>query len=203
VTWRLRPACHGQLRGFALSDSSRVAVAQATRERVRQAARDLGYVPHGIARALREGSSRYVVLGLGWSLDGNYVRTFIRGLDSELAAHGHVLFVRRGEAAPDSVHRVGDAVAPRVMLALAEKYLEPGREFDDGGWDGGLVGNTLVQLRYLVSCGHERIVLALPDGDQPLRPVRLRFAAEAGEMLGIPAPVPHAVPAGVLLQCCG
>ncbi len=45
-----------------------------------------------------------------------------------------------------------------------------------------------------MSRGHERIALALPDGHQPLGPVRLRFAAEAGEILGHSRPVPLAVP---------
>ena len=47
---------------FVLRDSPNQSISAATRERVRQAARDLGYVPHAIARALREGSSRIVVL---------------------------------------------------------------------------------------------------------------------------------------------
>lgn len=180
--------------GFVLSDSPRSAISQATRERVRQAARDLGYVPHGIARALREGSSRIVVLSVDRGLDGNYARSYIRGLDSELGAHGHVLLVRHGHAARDTTQQVLDAIAPRAVLRFAENYLEPGHEFDDGGWHGGLAGNSLVQLRYLASRGHTRIALAVPGEDQPLGPVRLRFAAEAAEMLAIPAPLPLMLP---------
>ena len=41
---------------FVLRDSPGQSISAPTRERVRQAARDLGYVPHGIARALREGT---------------------------------------------------------------------------------------------------------------------------------------------------
>jgi DNA-binding LacI/PurR family transcriptional regulator len=44
---------------------------------VRQAARDLGYVPHGIARALREGSSRIVVLMIDVNLDVHFARSYI------------------------------------------------------------------------------------------------------------------------------
>jgi len=178
--------------GFVLSDSPRMSISDATRERVRQAARDLGYVPHGIARALREGSSRIVVLSVDWSMDGNYARSYIRGMDAELAAHEHVLLVRHGHGAPEP--RVLDAITPRAVLRLAENYLEPGHEFDDGGWDGGLAGNSLVQLRHLVSRGHSRVAVALPEGDQPLGPVRLRFAAEAAEILAIAAPLPLVVP---------
>ena len=79
---------------FVLRDSPNQSISATTRERVRQAARDLGYVPHAIARALREGSSRIVVLSLDVALDGNYARSYVRGLDAELAAHGHALLVR-------------------------------------------------------------------------------------------------------------
>jgi DNA-binding LacI/PurR family transcriptional regulator len=181
--------------GFALSDSPRVSVSEATRERVRQAALELGYAPHGIARALREGSSRIVVLLVESGMEGNYARTYIRGLDSELAARGHVLLVRHGMAAGSSTQHVLDAVAPRAVLRFGENYLKPGHELDDGGWNGGLAGNTLVQLRYLVSRGHSCIALALPEGDPPLGPVRGRFAAEAAEMLEIPVPRYLSVPA--------
>ena len=79
---------------FVLRNSPDQSISPATRERVRQAAPDLGYVPHGIARALLEGSSRIVVLTLDAALEGHYARSYIHGLDSELAEHDHVLLVR-------------------------------------------------------------------------------------------------------------
>ena len=180
--------------GFVLSDSPHASISAATRERVRQAARALDYVPHGIARALREGSSRIVVLSVGGGMDGTYARTYISGLDAELAAHGHVLLVTHTPAEAGPARQVLNAVSPRAMLSFGQKYLEPGHEFDDGGWDGGLAGNVLVQLRYLVSRGHYGIAVALPEDGQPLAPVRLRFAAAAAELLGIAAPAPLRVP---------
>jgi DNA-binding LacI/PurR family transcriptional regulator len=178
--------------GFVLSNSPHAAISEATRERVLRAAHDLGYVPHGIARALREGSSRIVVLSIDRGLDGNYARSYIDGLDTELAAHGHTLLVQHGTH--DSAQQVLDAIAPRAVLQFAGNYLEPGHELDDGGWNGGLAGNSLVQLRYLVSRGHTSIALALPEDDQPLGPVRLRFATEAAQTLSIAAPPPLMVP---------
>jgi DNA-binding LacI/PurR family transcriptional regulator len=79
---------------FVLRDSPGQTISAATRERVRQTARDLGYVPHPIARALREGTSRIVVLIIDAALDGNYARSYVAGLDAELAARDHVLVVR-------------------------------------------------------------------------------------------------------------
>jgi len=43
---------------FVLNEVPSQTISAPTRERVQTAARELGYVPHGIARALMEGSSR-------------------------------------------------------------------------------------------------------------------------------------------------
>jgi DNA-binding LacI/PurR family transcriptional regulator len=200
------------LAGFVLGDDHGKSIPEATRERVRAAARDLGYAPHGIARALREGSSRVVVLSIDPYLEGNYSRTFARGLDEELAAHGHILVVRHEHAAssapagsaPAADHappartapgrQVLDALSPRAVIRLPGNYLAAGHELDDGGWEGGFAANVLVQVRYLADRGHAEIAVALPDGDPPLGPVRERFAREAAARAGLPEPPALVVP---------
>ena len=180
--------------GFVLSDAPGIALSEATRQRVREAARDLGYVPHSIARALREGSSRIIVLSIDSGYEGNYTRSFTKGLDEELAAHDYVLLVRqRHSTGAGSGERLIEAIAPRAELRMPS-YLEPGHEYDDGGWSGGLAGNVGVQLRYLADRGHQRVAVALPDGDPPLGPVRLRFAHEAAAMIGLAPPLDLTVP---------
>jgi DNA-binding LacI/PurR family transcriptional regulator len=199
------------LAGFVLGDDHGKSIPEATRERVRAAARSLGYAPHGIARALREGSSRVVVLSIDPHLEGNYSRTFARGLDEELAAHGHVLVVRHSRAAPADPatpatpalpapeRQIHDALSPRAVIRLPGNYLAAGHELDDGGWEGGFAANVLVQVRYLADRGHAAIAVALPDGDPPLGPVRERFGREAAARAGLPVPptlvVPRARPA--------
>lgn len=189
------------LAGFVLGDDHGKSIPEATRERVREAARSLGYAPHGIARALREGNSRVVVLSIDPGLEGNYSRRFARGLDDELAAHGHMLLVRHEHSAPVPERQILDAISPRAVLRLPGNYLAAGHELDDGGWEGGFAANVLVQVRYLADRGHARIAAALPDGDPPLGPVRERFAREAAARTGVPEPptvvVPRARPAAV------
>jgi DNA-binding LacI/PurR family transcriptional regulator len=181
---------------FVLRDSPNQSISAATRERVRQAARDLGYVPHGIARALREGTSRIVVLTIEVALDGNYARGYVRGLDAELAAHEHVLFVRyaRGDT-HEGERRQIDALSPRAVLHFGEPYLT-GHELDDsgGGWRDGLAAHVAAQVGYLAERGHTRIALALPGGGTPLRAVRQRFADQAAAALGLPPLVAFTVP---------
>ncbi|HSZ46591.1 MAG TPA: LacI family DNA-binding transcriptional regulator [Streptosporangiaceae bacterium] len=179
--------------GFVLSDAPGISISAATRQRVRETAQGLGYVPHSIARALREGSSRIIVLSIDSGYEGNYLRTFTQGLDEELAAHDYVLLVRHGHSAPGSQQRLIEAISPRAVLRMPD-YLASGHEFDDGGWYGGLAGNVEVQLRYLAGRGHSGIAVAIPDGDPPLGPVRLRFAREAAARIGLPAPLPLIMP---------
>jgi len=184
---------------FVLRDSPNQAISAATRERVRQAARDLGYVPHGIARALREGSSRVVVLNVDSGLEGNYSRSYIRGLDDELGTHDHVLLVRYGHAAAESAQQVLDAIAPRAVLRLAEPYLTA-HESDQSSWNNGFAANAALQIHYLADRGHRHITMVLPDGQIPLGELRVRWARETADRLGL-APlsrfvVPRPRPAG-------
>jgi len=180
---------------FVLRNSPDQSISPATRERVRQAARDLGYVPHAIARALREGTSRIVVLSLDAALEGHYARSYIHGLDSELAAHDHVLLVRYEHPSSQSAKQMLDAIAPRAVLRFGEAYLT-GHELDDsgGGWKDGLAAHVAAQLGYLAGRGHTRLALALPDRESPLLDVRHRFADQAADMLGLPPVAPFVIP---------
>ncbi|WP_405910339.1 LacI family DNA-binding transcriptional regulator [Streptomyces sp. NBC_00828] len=178
---------------FVLNDDPNQTISPATRERVRQAASELGYVPHGIARALREGSSRIVVLNVDWGLEGNYSRSYVRGLDEELAAHGHVLFVRHGHSAPEATQQVLDSITPRAVLWFAEPYLA-GHEPSAEDWKNGFAGHAALQIRYLADRGHTNIAMALPDDESPLTGLRLRFANETASTLGLPPLTPFVVP---------
>ncbi|MER7690915.1 LacI family DNA-binding transcriptional regulator [Streptomyces sp. NPDC097610] len=170
---------------FVLNDDPRQTISVATRERVMAAAHDLGYVPHGIARALREGSSRIVVLNVDWGMEGNFSRSYVRGLDEELAEHDHVLLVRHGHAAPEATQKILDAIVPRAVLRLGEVYMQGHGPIEED-WESGFAANAALQIGYLAERGHTRIAMALPDHDFPLTEARLGFAQEAARRLGLP-----------------
>jgi DNA-binding LacI/PurR family transcriptional regulator len=181
---------------FVLRDSPGQSISAATRERVRAAAEALGYVPNGLARALREGTSRIVLLTIDAGLEGHYARTYIQGLDAELAVHEHVLLVRYSADVP--TRSVLDTVVPRAVLRFGEPYLT-GRELDDsgGGWRDGLAAHVTAQVGYLAGRGHTRMALGLPARDTPLRAVRQKFADQAAAALGLPPLVPFTIPADI------
>jgi DNA-binding LacI/PurR family transcriptional regulator len=171
---------------FVLNQVPNQTISPATSSRVRNAARDLGYVPNGIARALMEGSSRIVVLDIGRNREGNYSSNFIRGLGKELALYGFALLVRHGHSSKSDAEQITDVIAPRAVLQFGEVYLN-GHELEDsgGGWKNGMAAHVLLQFRYLSERGHQHIALAVPEGE-PLAAVRARFSQEVAEMLDLP-----------------
>lgn len=171
---------------FVLNNTPNQTISVATRERVQHVAQELGYVPSGIARALREGVSRAVVLNIDSNLEGNYSRSYIRGLDNELAAHDHVLFVRYGRSTSQATQRVLDVISPRAVIKFGEPFIG-GYELNDagGGWRDGYAAHVAMQIRHLADAGHTGMALALPDYETPMSESRLRFANQTAETLGV------------------
>ena len=177
---------------FVLNDSVGQTIPDATRERVRRVAAELGYVPHGVARALREGTSRIVVLNVarlphgGTSLAG-----FIDALDEELGRFGHTLLVRYRDL-PEDTDRLIAAISPRAVLDLDRVYFTDDSEVADGGWTDGLAAHTAVQLTYLAEQGHAGLGMALRAGAdvERLATIRLEYARSTVAGLGLP-PLRH------------
>ncbi|WP_245714015.1 LacI family DNA-binding transcriptional regulator [Nocardia vaccinii] len=171
--------------GFVINNTPTQTISAPTRERVLRAARELGYVPDGIARAMREGASRIVVLNVDQSLEGNYSRSYISGLDDELAKNDHILVVKHGHPTERSTTQLEHMMLPRAVVDFASHYTT-GRELADGGWKDGLAANTALQMGYLAEHGHERLAMALPVHTTPFGHVRREFARQAVEGLGLP-----------------
>ena len=170
--------------GFVLNNTPSQTISAATSERVQRAAKELGYVPDGIARAMREGSSRIVVLNIDASLEGNYSRSYISGLDDELALHDHILVVKHGHPTEESTTQLKHMVAPRAVIDFAANY-SSGRELADGGWTDGLAAHTAIQIGHLAERGHKRLAMALPENPTTFARVREEFAGQATEGLGL------------------
>lgn len=177
---------------FVLNQRADQTISEPTRERVLRAARELGYSPHGIARALREGSSRIVVVIVRRGLDTNYARSFIRGLDGELRLHDHAALVRHGDEDTAATLALLDTIMPRAVLDVGGNYLT-GELLDDpgGGWRDGIAAHSALQIRHLAEAGHREIAMAVgggleATGGERLADVRLRFAREAAVELGLP-----------------
>ncbi|MFJ2952418.1 LacI family DNA-binding transcriptional regulator [Streptomyces sp. NPDC087226] len=70
---------------YVLNNAGAVRISEPTRRRVREAARELGYVPHAAARSLRAGHSRTVLMPAPAFPVGPLYSQFINDLQSSLA----------------------------------------------------------------------------------------------------------------------
>jgi len=170
---------------FVLNETPGQTIPAETRDRVRAAATALGYQPHGLARALREGRSRVALLDIGQLRGGRALEGFIRGLNDELQKHGYGLLVYPGLSTDPGHAELVRNLRPLAEIDLAELYADRS-DVDDGGWIDGLAAHTMTQLAHLVERGHTSIAFAVPGEDaDALVGLRLRFAVEAGRKLGV------------------
>ncbi|MEV7887043.1 LacI family DNA-binding transcriptional regulator [Streptomyces sp. NPDC002817] len=163
-------------------------VSQETRERVRQAARDLGYVPNGSAQALRKGASRIVLLNVEGIPTGSSLGNYIRGLDAELAAHDHVLLVLHGHLSSQALTDVAQAVSARAVIDLGDSGRADAIAADTATSLTAFSAQADVPVEYLAGRGHRHIATVLPDTPelQSLAGLRERLMRRAAESAGLP-----------------
>ncbi|MFC0528666.1 LacI family DNA-binding transcriptional regulator [Phytohabitans kaempferiae] len=157
---------------FVLNDTANQSIPETTRERVRRAAADLGYVPHSIARALREGVSRLVVLEAGGLPPGHSLESFVEGLEEELSTTGHGLLVSYGGRSRAML----DAVAPRAVVDLPALYADGGR------------AAAMTQVAYLHDLGHRAVAVAEPARSDPVTALLADHVRAAARELRMPEP---------------
>ncbi|MCX4767816.1 LacI family transcriptional regulator [Streptomyces sp. NBC_01275] len=163
-------------------------VSQETRERVQQAARTLGYVPNGSAQALRKGASRIVLLNIEGIPAGSSLGSYIRGLDAELAAHGHVLLVLHGHLSSQALSDVAQAVSARAVIDLSGVGRADAIVTDAETSLDAFSAQADVPVRYLVERGHRHLATAMPDTPelQALAGLRERLIRQAARTAGLP-----------------
>ena len=157
-------------------------VSEETRERVLAVARELGYVPHAFASALRAGRTSVVVIALpAWPL-GPPVAEVISALVGELDRLGYTPLVHfRHWAGPDGLTKACDRVRPvgliapvddltperveslrangtRAVVALAGR---PPEHIPSLVFDQRLVGELAIE--HLAERGHTHVLAIVPS----------------------------------------
>lgn len=188
---------------YALNDASRLPLAEETKARVRQVARELGYVPNGVARSLRSQVSRTIGMLLGKPLAQPRYAAIAHGLSRGLRERGFDLAVLDEAAAHDGVDGVrggrldglvfvghDDQGVPADLAEAVDRYSVPFVSIDcdpvgerpahasvDFDYAEG-VRQVLVEL---VGRGIRRVVYVRPDIASPAEVVRSRALAEVGQ----------------------
>ena len=182
---------------LVFSGKGRGRVSEATQERVRRCARELGYRPNVAAQALRLGTSRAVAL-LVPDVTNPFFSRVLRGAQRAAAAAGYTVALvdtandRRWEAQSFEALRAGpvdgyllfevsspDALGPDVPVVLmeAEGPGKPSVRFD-------AEGGAAAAFEHLVELGHRRIGHLAAAFDAPTfhlrEAARRRVLAKAG-----------------------
>jgi len=162
-------------------------VSQETRDRVLQAASALGYVPNGSAQALRKGASRTVLLNVEGIPTGSSLGSYIRGLDSELAAHNHVLLVLHGHLSSQALSDVAQTVSARAVIDLGDAGRADAVAADSTTAADAFSAQADVPVRYLAQRGHRHIATVLPDIPElrALAGLRERLVRQAARAAGL------------------
>ncbi|GAA5205875.1 LacI family DNA-binding transcriptional regulator [Streptomyces thinghirensis] len=110
---------------YVLNNTEGGRVSEATRERVRDAARQLGYVPHAVARALRAGRSGIVLLTAPAVTVGPLFAHAYADLQQALAELGHtaVLYGPTGARGAEAGRRWAE-LRPDAVLSLMDDSMD-------------------------------------------------------------------------------
>lgn len=178
---------------FVLNKAPNQTIPQATQDRVRAAAKALGYRPNWVAKALREGSSRIILLNTGTYSGSRSMASLILGIDQELQSHGYSLLVTHYARQADIPELLLESVSAHTVVDLTQfDFPEP--EIDLGGaWGEGMTFHATTQMQHLVDRGHTHIACIVPAGSDDNRYVQLRtrnFRSVAQQMQ---LPEPHFV----------
>ena len=99
---------------YALNDDSTVALSEETRARIRRIARDLGYVPNSMARALQSSVSHTVGVLLDKPLSNPRYARIAQGIRLGLNEYGYDLLLADTDGEPQSERYVDDARGGRI-----------------------------------------------------------------------------------------
>ncbi|MEJ5945668.1 LacI family DNA-binding transcriptional regulator [Pseudokineococcus basanitobsidens] len=190
---------------YVLNGRADASISAATRERVHEAARRLGYAPSAAARSLRTGRSDLVLCVLpDWPI-GPVVDALLEHLTEELADRGMALLVHHGRDRRP-LAELWRAVDVRAVVGLApfaaadEAAMRragidvlttaAGAEGGPGPTAGAQERTGRLQVRHLAAAGHRTVGYAATTDPRvsAFAEQRLAGARAACVDLGLPAP---------------
>ncbi|HKG50064.1 MAG TPA: LacI family DNA-binding transcriptional regulator [Actinomycetales bacterium] len=198
---------------YVLNDTPGQKIPQATRQRVLDAAAQLGYAPSAAARALRSGRSDIVLCLLpDWPI-GATVGAFLEHLSAALAAEGLTFVAHPRARVSRPVSEVWRTITPAAVLAFEEFEDDEARAMRAAGTEVSvaLLGGSRrrpgefgipqqrvgrLQAEHLAAKAHRRLGFAAPD-DPRVRAFaepRLDGVRHACAELGLPEPDVRTVP---------
>lgn len=193
-------------------------VAPAVRERVHQAAADLGYVPDATARHLRKRASNSVGVLLS-DLRNDFYASLADGVNQQAQANQYTMMLSAGAASPEAESEAAEAfVALRVAGVIVTPVsatistllirhqipvVEVDRQFAAGTCDAVVANNLGAAQRVttdLIALGHRRIALVIDETDWTTGRDRLAGYQAGHAEAGLPLDAKLQVTAGWDMQ---
>lgn len=149
---------------FVLNDAPNQTIPRATQERVRAAAKALGYRPNRVAKTLREGSSDLALINLGSAQSTQSMDSFLQGIEDVLTENGLTLIAVRTADNSPITQEVIETLAPRTVIDLSLLNYEVPESLPnwEGGWAHGMAAHAITQMRYVAEKGHHHVGFAQP-----------------------------------------
>jgi LacI family transcriptional regulator len=183
-------------------------VAPATRERVEQAIRELGFVPNALARGLLRGRTHTVAL-LVSDIGNPFFTQIVRGAEDVAQRNGYIVILANSDESPEKERQYvqtllsrqidGLLVAPvgnasRPLLDMLIRHHKPfvliDRTIDGVQADtvvGDSVGGARMLTEHLIGLGHRRIALINGSAEVSTARERRRGYVEGLRLHGIEA----------------
>jgi DNA-binding LacI/PurR family transcriptional regulator len=182
---------------YVLNNRPDKPISETTRQRVLEAAAQLGYTPNAAAATLRRGHSQIVLVVIDPTYAGDVSARTVEHVTAGIASRGYTVLVHVKISEPQLCDVVAalqpfgvllltfTSAATRAQLSAlgARHVLGLTHTADDAEparfWELQL---GAAQVRHLADLGHKRIAFALPTDDSPRAPVaRSRLAGAAAE----------------------
>jgi LacI family transcriptional regulator len=160
-----------------LSGAPGTRVSEETRERIHEAARDLGYRPNLLARGLKTARTQAVALVVPDVTNAIFAE-LMRGVEEEAHRHGYIVLLSHGEGAPDEEESIrallGDGRIDGVLVQVGDRMRPQDLEVLAAGTlpvvfinsvHPGVPGSVTLDdatgmeigTRHLIALGHTRI----------------------------------------------
>ncbi len=189
--------------GFVLSNDPHQTISPATREKVQQAARRLGYQSFAPARLLRTGRSSVVLLVIQTIHIAPIYAYIVEPLAKALSTHGFNLLWQIGISSdPTQPHPASDLV-PAVVVSLIDEPDRTGEEFlrrfgvpviyaiPDASRQQRVTAR--LQAAYLLDKGHRQLAVATP-WQSAHKQVHLETIRQTCAEYGVEPPIAFTVP---------
>jgi DNA-binding LacI/PurR family transcriptional regulator len=177
---------------YVLNGTPNKSISLATQTKVKDAARELGFVPHASARALRLGHSELVLALIPGFTLGYIFEQALEQLTDRLREEGYALLVHKLYESDDSLYKLWNTITPALVVSMGHLTEAQSQEIESTQFPLVRVSDSSyaigrMQADYLIGKGHRRLGYAYPTDPvlAPFAALRLEGFRDAARAAGL------------------